>query len=144
MTRKITLILVLLSAVSVASAQRRTTTEEILKLDASRFAAMTRGDLDELRRILADDLTYTHSTGVTETKQEFLAGIESGNLKYQSIESGEAKARIYGTVAVINGRANVKVNSRGQEQSFSIRYIDVYVRRNGKWQMVAWQSSRLP
>lgn len=144
MTRTIAVILVLLSSISVATAQSRTTADEILKLDVSRFAAMTRGDLGELRRILADDLTYTHSTGVTETKQEFLSALESGSIKYVSIESDDAKARVYGTVVVVNGRARVKVNSRGQEQSFSIRYIDVYVRRNGKWQMVAWQSSRLP
>ena len=138
---------VLLVALSVASAQNPGNDKvaaEILRIDGLRFAAMTRGDLAELNRILADDLTYTHSTGVTESKKEFLAALESGSIKYLSIESDDTRARIYNDVGIVNGRAKVKINSRGQEQSFTLRYTDVYVRRGGKWQMVAWQSSRLP
>ncbi len=147
MTKLLLTVSLLMISLSVSSAQNSGTdkvADEILRIDALRFAAMTRGDLLELNRILADDLTYTHLTGVTESKKEFLAGIESGNLKYVSIESDDTRARVYADSAIINGRARVKVISRGQEQSFTIRYIDVYVRRVGKWQMVAWQSSRLP
>lgn len=144
MRKTVAALWILLLMASIASAQAANVGDEILKIDARRFVAMTRADLAELDRILADDLTYTHSTGNTETKKEFVAAIESGTLKYLSIESDENKVRVYGDTAIINGRAKVKVSSRGQEQAFTIRFIDVYTKRNGKWQMVAWQSSRLP
>ena len=118
--------------------------DEILRLDAARFLAMTRGDVAELNRILADDLVYTHSSGRVENKKEFIASIEQGTLKYVSIQNEEATARIYGDAALISGRAKVTISSGGQQQSFVLRYLDVYAKRGGKWQMVAWQSTRLP
>lgn len=139
------ILLTLASAFGIAQGTSTDKTgEEVRKLDARRFAAMTRADIKELEIILSDDLTYTHSTGMTETKKEFLASLQSGNLKYLSLESDESAVRTYGMTAVITGRAKVKVLSRGQEQAFTVRYIDVYAKKNGKWQMVAWQSSRLP
>ncbi|MEP7274483.1 MAG: nuclear transport factor 2 family protein [Acidobacteriota bacterium] len=144
MKKMIATIWILTLMLSTVSAQSGKTGEEVLKLDARRFAAMARNDLAELGRILADDLVYTHSTGNVENKKEFLAGLESGNLRYLSIESDENKVRVYGDTAIINGRARVRLSARGQEQAFTLRFIDVYVKRNGNWQMVAWQSSRLP
>ena len=140
------LVLVLVTATTLVPAQNRDqgAADEILRLDESRFAAMTRGDLAELNKILADDLVYTHSSGLVEGKKEFIASLQSGNLKYVSIQNEEKKARIYGTVALVNGRAKVTISARGQEQSFVLRYLDVYAKRDGKWQMVAWQSTRLP
>jgi ketosteroid isomerase-like protein len=140
------LLVVLITATTLVPAQNRDqgAADEILRLDESRFAAMTRGDLAELNKILADDLVYTHSSGLVEGKKEFIASLQSGNLKYVSIQNEEKKARIYGTVALVNGRAKVTISARGQEQSFVLRYLDVYAKRDGKWQMVAWQSTRLP
>jgi len=140
------LVLVLVTATAFVPAQNRdqSAADGILRLDESRFAAMTRGDLAELNKILADDLVYTHSSGLVEGKKEFIASLQSGNLKYVSIQNEEKKARIYGTVALVNGRAKVTISARGQEQSFVLRYLDVYAKRDGKWQMVAWQSTRLP
>ncbi len=99
---------------------------------------------DRRGAILADDLIYTHSSGRVEGKKEFLGSLESGDTKYVAILGEEKKARVYGSVVLVNGRAKVTVNVRGQEQTFVLRYLDVYAKRDGKWQMVAWQSTRLP
>jgi ketosteroid isomerase-like protein len=146
--RKIVLLsLILLNVTPFATGQTQAVSAEsgeVLRLDEARFVAMTRADIAELNKILADDLVYTHSSGRVETKKEFIASLETGSLKYVSIQNEEKKARIYGTTALINGRAKVTISSQGQEQSFVLRYLDVYVKRNNKWQMVAWQSTRLP
>jgi ketosteroid isomerase-like protein len=139
------LLLLSFGAITTAKAQKaNATSDEILRIEESRFTAMTRGDIAELSKILADDLVYAHSSGRVDGKKEFLASLESGNLKYVSIQNDEQKARLYGGVALVNGRARVTITSQGQEQSFVLRYLDVYVKRNNKWQMVAWQSTRLP
>lgn len=143
--RKLLLISFFLLTVSpFAAGQATDASAEVLRLDEARFTAMTRADLTELNRILADDLVYTHSNGRVESKKEFIASLETGTLKYVSIQNEEKKARVYGTTALINGRARVTISSQGQQQSFVLRYLDVYVRRNNQWQMVAWQSTRLP
>ena len=54
------------------------------------------------------------------------------------------KARLHGSVALVNGRARITISAQGQEQSFVILYLDVNIKRGNKWQMVAWQATRLP
>ena len=50
--------------------------------------------------------------------------------------------RLYGDTAVITGAATIGL--RGQAAPFTLRYTLVYVKREGQWRMVAWQSTRLP
>jgi hypothetical protein len=43
----------------------------------------------------------------------------------------------------VTGRAHVKAKVKGQDVSIELRFLDVYIQRQGSWQMVAWQSARL-
>jgi ketosteroid isomerase-like protein len=93
---------------------------------------------------LSDDLLYTHSSARVETKAEFLAALRSGELKYEAMNHEDLKVRVYGDTALVTGRSAVRVRSRGQENNLQIRFLAVYVRKAGHWQMVAWQSTRFP
>jgi ketosteroid isomerase-like protein len=115
---------------------------EIRELETQRFQAMERVDVATLNRILSDDLIYTHATGLQQTKAELIGVLGSGDLKYESINPSDVRVRIYGATAVVTGRASIKIKTGGGEQSFKICYLDVYVKQDGRWQMVAWQSSR--
>src|SRR4029450_2582021 len=57
--------------------------QQVLNVESSRMAAMVQADTKQLNLVLAEDLTYTHSSGKTDTKAELLASITSGNLKYE-------------------------------------------------------------
>jgi len=116
---------------------------EVRQIESRRFEAIVRGDFAELDRILADDLTYTHSSGRLETKAQFLAALQSG-LRFEAIEPEEVLVRVYGDAGVATGRAQMRVRSQDRQSSFAVRFTTVYVRREGRWQMVAWQSTRLP
>jgi hypothetical protein len=124
--------------------QGATVEKAITAREVQRFHAMTENDLAALTPILADDLSYTHANGWTQTKTEFLDTLRQGKLRYLSIEPASIQVHSYGTAAVVTGRAAFKVRSEGKEEGFQLRFIDVYVKRHGRWQMVAWQSTRLP
>ena len=96
-----------------------------------------------LNRILSDDLIYTHASGLQQTKAEVIGVLGSGDMKYESITPDKVRVRIFKETAVITGRASIKIKAGGEEQSFKICYLDVYVKQDGRWQMVAWQSSRV-
>ncbi len=115
---------------------------EILALEARRFRAMAEVDVPTLEKILADDMTYSHSTGLVQTKPELIKSLQSGEMKYESIISHDPKVRLYGTTAVVTGRATVILGSGG-EPGIELRYLDVYVKQSAGWRMVAWQSARL-
>jgi hypothetical protein len=112
----------------------------VANLERARFAAMVAKDTAALGRYLASDLVYTHSNGAVETRDELLAHLASGQLRYGSIEPAEVRVRVLEQTAIINGRAELVVGS----DRFDIRYLDVWVVRDGRWQMIAWQSTRLP
>lgn len=118
--------------------------KEIREAQKQRFAAMVAGDREALRRILADDLTYTHTNGWEETKAAFLSTLASGGLAYLSIQPEDVNVRVYGPVGVVTGRSEMRVRSGDRELSFAIRFLEVHAKQDGGWKLVAWQSTRLP
>lgn len=117
--------------------------QEILAADARRFDAMIRVDQAALDALLADDLTYTHSTGQAETKAQFLETLKTGKLRYLSAQTSDVAVRLYGETAVVTGRADVKAVSGGQELVLPLRFTEVWVKSGGAWKLAAWQSTRI-
>jgi len=110
----------------------------------ARFAAMIKRDVKYLDGVLAKNLTYCHSTGECDNKQNFLDGIEGGRLRYLAIEPSNATARNFNGTVIGNGEAKVTVVMQGKQQTIHIVYTDVYVQVDGHWQLAAWQSTRIP
>jgi hypothetical protein len=120
--------------------------EEVRDADTRRMEAMVKGDVQALAPLLAPGLTYTHTTGDVEDRERFLNTISSGRLDYLSMVPSDVLVRTLGDrAAVITGRADVKVIAQGKENAVAMRFTSVWFRADGQgWQMVAWQSTRLP
>lgn len=116
----------------------------VLDLDRQRMEAMCRQDAAGLRELLADDLVYTHSSARLDTKQSLIGGMESGSTVYTAIDPSDVKAQDCGSAVVLTGSAQIRVSSGGKPLAFGVRFTDVWANREGRWQMVAWQSTRLP
>ncbi len=114
--------------------------EEIIALEDQRIEAMVKGDVEALGRILADDLIYTHTTARIDTKASFIEAVKTGKSNYKSVERKDVEVRQFGDTAVVTGHAKFHVG----DNKFEARFIDVYAKRDNAWQMVAWQSTRLP
>ena len=120
--------------------QTQDLTKTIQDLESQRLAAMVDKDVDTLGRILADDLTYVHTSAALDTKESFVSGIGSGRLNYESITPTPSTVRTYANSAVVRGGAHVHVNGN----HFSLEYTVVYVDNDGDWQMTAWHATRVP
>ena len=118
--------------------------DTIEALDGERMRAMVAGDVETLGRILADDMTYVHTSSAVDTKASMLESIGNGNLNYRKMAARNVVVRACGDAAIVNGEADVEVTSGGNDLTFSLRFTDVYVNGDAGWQMVAWQSTRLP
>jgi ketosteroid isomerase-like protein len=126
-----------------ATIARSSQEEEILAIETERTQAMIAGDLATLERILGDDLTYVHATGQVESKAEFLARLKSGDLKYKAMPREGVIVRVLGDAAVVTGKATLDAESKGESRTFPLRFTEVHVRRGGRWQMIAYQSTRI-
>ena len=118
--------------------------QEVLAAEDARFAAMIAADTAALARMLADDLTYVHSSGRVETKDEYLKAVASQAIRYLAFVPSERRVTLVDAcAAIIMGRANARVVVAGQEQALDIRYVGVYGRAAPGWQLRGWQTTRI-
>ena len=116
----------------------------IIDLDKKRMTAMAQKDIATLKEVIADDLVYTHSSARLDTKASLIGNMESGSTVYTSVVPSDVKAQDLGDSVVLTGSCKISVNAGGRPNSFGVRFTDVYANRGGRWQMVTWQSTRLP
>jgi hypothetical protein len=118
--------------------------KSVADTERQRFEAQVSKNYAVLEKVLANDLTYTHSNGNRDSKQSYIQSIRDGKSKYDAIDVEELNVRVYGNTAVINGVCMIKAINNGETINTHLRYTDVYVRKGSQWQMVAWQSLRMP
>lgn len=116
----------------------------IIELDKKRMNAMGQQDIATLEALLSDDLVYTHSSARLDTKRSLIEAMQSGKTVYTSVVPSDVKAQDCGDAVVLTGVARISTNSGGKPNSFGVRFTDVYANKGGRWQMVVWQSTKLP
>lgn len=112
---------------------------ELKELNKEWVAAFLSGDTATLDRIMADDCTFNY-TLEGDSKQQFIADIESGELKAEEMTRENVEVRIYGQTAVLTGLDTAKWRYKGHEIEGYYRTIHVYARRDERWQIVTVQS----
>jgi hypothetical protein len=118
--------------------------QQLLHLEKARVNALVHDDIPALEKLFADDLKYVHSSGVLESKAEFLGRLRSGERKYQSMEHDTGVTlRSYGDTAILTGSTKVAVALRGQSQNLHLRFTETWLKRAGHWQVVAWQATKI-
>ena len=137
------LTILLTSAVLAAAADK---SADAVKAAEKNWATATVAcDETTLRQVLADDLTYTHSTGDTDTKAQFMSNLKTGVRKYLKLNHEGMDVRNYGNTAVVTATAQIETSQKGGAASPAhLRFIHVWIYQNGRWQLVAHQSLRLP
>jgi uncharacterized protein (TIGR02246 family) len=116
--------------------------QEVLAADGERVRALLANDFEALEALLAADLTYVHSNGMLDTKASYIQSLRSGVSRYLTMDMSDVSVRALGEdVAVINAKFDARVLVRGNEVNPKPRVLIVYARRDGRWQMVAWQST---
>ena len=112
--------------------------------EQGRFRAMVAVDVRALDTLLAEELTYTHTTGNVDTKASLIDALRTGRLVYDSISPAEVHVRVYDRTAVATGTARIQARADSAIRRLNIRYTEAYVRRAGRWQLIVWQSTRIP
>jgi uncharacterized protein (TIGR02246 family) len=118
--------------------------EAVLQAERRWAQALVKRDVATLKELYADDLVYVHSGGNREDKAEFIRRVETGGLKYESLELVNPHVRMYGNAAIVNGMFDVRVMSDGAPVNTRVVYIHVYAKQDATWRMVAHQTTRAP
>jgi hypothetical protein len=145
------LILLILCTAFCAQAQKKTdsnqskTEAELMQLERDIGAANIQRDKAFFERVEADEFIFTDSGGGITTKAEDVASLDGppGEVKLVSYIVDEMKVSVYGKTAVVTGRTTTVSRGKDREVTGKSRFTDVFVRRGGRWQLVAGHSSRI-
>lgn len=138
-----TALTVLAISVATVGGQDATRAEmEVLQAQAQWLKAATTRDVKTLEMMIADELTYGHTTGDVDTKTWYLDQVGIG--RYQRLTPDDMKVRVYGDAAVVTGRLGITLATAGRKPSdLTVRILQVYVKRDGRWQWAHHQAVRL-
>jgi ketosteroid isomerase-like protein len=101
--------------------------------------ALMAADIAALARIFADDYVQYDAAGRAFTKQQVLDNLRTSAIRYPSIVSTARIIRLFGDVAIVHGSEDDEVEAEGKLFPVRYLYLDVVLKRGGKWQIVGSQ-----
>ncbi len=141
--RRLAVCLVLLSLVCLP-ARAISVADEVRTADTARVLATVRSDTHRIASLLSDQLHYGHADGRMQTKNEFIAAVRTSQMKYEAYDYLEREvAPVSDDVAIMTGRAKLKVSINGRRLEFVIQFLAVWRREHGAWHLFAYQSAQL-
>jgi ketosteroid isomerase-like protein len=120
--------------------------QEVLKVENDWNQALVKRDTASLQQFYADEYLYTDPDGLVWDKAKDLANLTSGSAaRLSAYQLDDTRVRMYGDVAVVTGRTTIKgiFERVYSDVSGAYRFTDVFVKRNGRWQCIASQASRI-
>ena len=94
---------------------------------------MTDADIDTMRKIVSEDMVFTHMSGRRQTREEYFADIADGYLDYYTIGIEKPVIEIDGDQASITFTSVLNANAYGAVGTYRMKGTHHYVRTDGKW-----------
>jgi ketosteroid isomerase-like protein len=113
--------------------------QELRKLVQTWDHADVNGDTATLDRLLADEFSFVGG----ESKAQYLASLKSksADLTIDSAVSTDVQVQVYGSTAVVTGLDTITGKNKGEAYTNRWLYMDVWVKRSGRWQCVKTYST---
>lgn len=113
--------------------------EVITELEDQRFDAVVAGDFDRFAAVCHPDLMYTHSNGVTDSLDSYLAKCRDGFYVYHRVDHPVTKILVKADVAFVLGEMNADLTAGGTRKQLRNTSLAVWVRDSETWKLIAYQ-----
>ena len=133
---------ILAAVLMVSQPDTSAVTRELTQIERQLGATWKRGDCDGWAALLAPDWSVTHITGEVIPRAQAVESCKSGTVRLDSLESDDLSVRVYGDAAVVTGRTTA-TSGGASPATVRLRFTDVFIRRSGKWLVVASHATRL-
>ena len=114
-----------------------------MKLERDWDFAFHHKDVPFIEKVLATEFVATYAEGQRADRDKELQNARDFNQQIDSSVLDEFIVKIYGDTAVVWFTQKLTGPSKGQPLTLTFRYMDVFVLRDGRWQCVASQSTRV-
>ena len=116
-------------------------TQELVRIETAWRKARVDGDIPFLERLYAKELRFQGADGSVIERDTDISLFASGKIRPEFIEGEDLRVSRYRDVAVSTGVDHLKGTYNGVPGEGRIRFMHVYVRRDGRWQLVASQGT---
>ena len=116
----------------------------VLAAEERRYQAMIDADLTTLDELCADELSYTHSSGVRDTKAEYFEKLRTGYYVYHRIQHPVERVEVVGETAIVVGRMTADIHSGGTPKTIDNLALAVWTRTGIGWRLLAYAPTSLP
>ena len=111
--------------------------DEVRKLERTWLDAYEKKDVDAMNAIVADDFTITFGDGSMQRKPKIIESLKRPGNSTNKFRTENVESRSYGDTVILIGVVITEWMQNGEKKTDRSRYTDTYVKRNGKWQVVA-------
>jgi hypothetical protein len=113
--------------------------DAVSKLDK----ALIEKDTVTLKQLLHRNVTYGHSNGWVETKEDVIKDLASGKLVYYTIKSDSLAWKTEANWASVRSKTKAEVSVNGNKIELNLHILEVWLKTNKGWQLIARQSTKL-
>ena len=117
--------------------------QRVLKLNDELIKAEIAMDQATMDRLYTADYTHTHGAGEIESRAGYMNDFKTGVRRYEAYDLSDENIRLYGTTALITGRADVKAIRNGIAARNQNIFLAVWVLQQGNWKNAAWVTTRI-
>lgn len=132
-------VLILVYCFNSVQAQYADLEDAVKKLDR----ALVRKDTSVLHKLLDKDLSFGHSNGWVQSKQEVISDLRNKKLGYDKIRSSDQRFVIKASWATVYYNAEVKYVLDGKKGDLNLHVMQVWIRSEDGWRLVARQSTKI-
>ena len=119
--------------------------EHVREVERRRLRSLVDHDMAVAAALHADDYELVTPGGIALSKQEYLEAVESGDLDYSIFEAvSDVAVRMFDDAGIVRYQAHIEMSGLGQAFSGVFWHTDFYERRDGRWQAVWSQATRIP
>ena len=122
---------------SIAQNDSGSVASKILALEREWNTAYKRSDISAMDRLLADDFIITVEDGTTFSKPGYIAHNGNSTVHVEVSDMSDLKIRTHDDAAVVTGMYHEKGTDKGKPYDYEDRFTDVWVKINGRWQVLA-------
>jgi ketosteroid isomerase-like protein len=129
-----------------AAGPQDATTQQVTQMVRDFLSNVPKNDPKVFQEFFADDVIYTRAVGVTVAKADILKNIDARatSAPEASFEADDFTVHSYNDMAVVNFRLIAHNTENGKPTTIYYRNTGTFLKRNGKWQAVAWQATKVP
>lgn len=117
--------------------------DEVLKAEKNWANAVTAKNFKAVEAALSDELIYAHSTGVIESKAEYLGKLRSGTQVYDVIDHLKTTVKVHGNAAAAHSIVVMKGTTKAVPFDNKLMMMHLWVMEGGRWRLAAHQTTRL-